>query len=231
LELGKKISEGAQAEVYEARMTRDGPFTLVAKVMMGDAPLQAFQAQWPIGMLSAYNSSYVFDLPLMTILGGTVLATSRLWGRFAFVMYRRWGDLRLLIDRRMKLKRTTVGPFFIEQVIQLMMRIAEDMDGLHTNHGIIHRDLKASNVLVWGDFDDNVNVIAPSEDEKIESVVADFECSLGVLGTRWWRALEILRQTRARVPGTKVQFTRACDVYSYGMTCYEIVTGRLPFED
>jgi hypothetical protein len=118
LELGRRIGEGAQARVYEARATMDGPFNLVAKVM-GDAPLQAFQAQWPVGMLSAYNSkdSHVFDLPLMTILGGTVLTDSRFRGRFAFVMYRRWGDLRTLIDRRMKLERSIVGPFFVDQAI------------------------------------------------------------------------------------------------------------------
>ena len=26
-------------------------------------------------------------------------------------------------------------------------------------------------------------------------------------------------------------YTKTADVYSYGMTCYDIVTGRLPFED
>lgn len=30
---------------------------------------------------------------------------------------------------------------------------------------------------------------------------------------------------------SKVVFTTKADVYSFGMTCYEIVTGCIPFED
>ena len=26
-------------------------------------------------------------------------------------------------------------------------------------------------------------------------------------------------------------FTEKCDVYGYGMVCYELVSGRIPFED
>jgi len=232
LEVGEKISEGAQADIYEARLTPGGTFDLVVKVMKGDAPLQAFQAQWPIGMLSARSKyKHLFDLPLITILGGTVLRDQRLRGRFAFVMYRRWGDLRLLIDRRMKQKHSACGPFPIDETILLMLSIAEDMDMLHNKHDIIHRDLKASNVLVWGEFGEDMSVVAaPDRVARIGSVVADFECSVGVLGTGFWRAPEILEQLKDRVPSAEVRFSRESDVYSYGMTCYEIVTGCIPYD-
>jgi serine/threonine protein kinase len=60
----------------------------------------------------------------------------------------------------------------------IMYRIALGMDWLHS-HDIVHRDLKASNVLVMK--------------EKNWTYVADFECSVGVVGTGFWRAPEILQ--------------------------------------
>jgi hypothetical protein len=69
LELGKEISGGAQADVYKARLKRVGPFNLVAKVMKGDAPLQAFQAQWPVGMLLAdkFKQQPLSDMPFHSL--------------------------------------------------------------------------------------------------------------------------------------------------------------------
>lgn len=61
--------------------------------------------------------------------------------------------------------------------------------------------------------------------------VVDFECLVGVVGTGFWRALEILLRLKDKVPMSKIVFTDMCDVYSYCMTCYELVTGRIPSED
>lgn len=61
-------------------------------------------------------------------------------------------------------------------------------------------------------------------------VIADFESSIGIVGTGFWRAPEILKAVNNRSV-EPLMFTQQTDVYSYGMTCYEIITGRLPFED
>lgn len=50
-------------------------------------------------------------------------------------------------------------------------------------------------------------------------------------GTGLWRVPEILQQLKDKVPTSELVFTNKCDVYSYGMTCYEVVGGRIPFED
>lgn len=135
--MGEKISEGAQADIYEAGWG-SCRFQYVAKMMKGDAPLKAFHAQWPIGMLSARaGPKKLFDMALISIQGGTLLR-DEMKGRFAFIMARWWGDLRLLIDRRMKQVRTTIGPFRMEQIIQSISKRAKDMEGIHTKHDIIH---------------------------------------------------------------------------------------------
>jgi serine/threonine protein kinase len=54
---------------------------------------------------------------------------------------------------------------------------------------------------------------------------------VGVVGTGLWRAPEILRQLKNKVLTSELVFTEKCDVYSYGMTCYELVSGHVPFED
>jgi serine/threonine protein kinase len=59
--------------------------------------------------------------------------------------------------------------------------------------------------------------------------VADFEISVGVCGTRFWRAPEILGDVKNRRVNPQ-SFTEKSDVYSYAMTCYKILTGLEPFE-
>jgi serine/threonine protein kinase len=61
-------------------------------------------------------------------------------------------------------------------------------------------------------------------------VVADYGCSVGVLGTGFWRAPEILVAVLDQTlrPAT---FTQQADVYSFAMTSYEILTGWMPFEE
>ncbi|KAG0554601.1 hypothetical protein KC19_12G104100 [Ceratodon purpureus] len=102
-----------------------------------------------------------------------------------------------------------------------MYRVAQGMHQLHS-YGIVHRDLKASNVLV-----------DPSGDgEYLYCCVADFESSVGVIGTGFWRAPEILQACRERNVSNRLElFSESADTYSYGMTCYEVLTGRVPFQN
>ncbi len=89
---------------------------------------------------------------------------------------------------------------------------------------ILHRDLKASNVLI--------RMLGNSSHGKpiFDCSVGDFECSVGVVGTGFWWAPEILRALQnANI--TSDSFTKMADVYGYAMTCYEVLTGRIPFED
>jgi hypothetical protein len=60
---------------------------------------------------------------------------------------------------------------------------------------ILHNDLKASNVLAYGSASEGPDM---TKDGMYNVHVADYECSVGVVGAGFWRAPEILRQLKDR---------------------------------
>ncbi|KAG0586129.1 hypothetical protein KC19_2G066600 [Ceratodon purpureus] len=216
LEVGEKIAEGGQAEIFTATSKSHKLTNLVAKVFKQGQSLKVLEQQWPPGMLSIVASRYAW--PFKNLLGGAFLRDSN---RFVFVMKRRWGDLRRLIDMRIetRLQNKQHGPPFNDYGIvhSYLWSIAINLKEMH-DAGVLHRDLKASNTLLSSEVNGFLEV-------------NDFECSVGVLGTRFYRAPEILMQIQSRLPSEKVVFTKEADIYNFGMLCYEIITGCLPFEN
>ncbi|KAG0587580.1 hypothetical protein KC19_2G174600 [Ceratodon purpureus] len=235
LTIGHKFAEGGQAELFSTKVywsksednERDRQYgrEWVLKVFKKGTRLRHLQCQWPCGMLkfkeeemANWKSSTPKRYPrfFCSVDCGTLLKG----GRFAFLMKKEHLDLRRLIDDKMKLISTTnSGPFSKCDAEELMFDVALGMSWLH-NRDIVHRDLKASNVLV------KVHVHS-----GFQCFVADYECSIGVVGTGLFRAPEILEACRDDSVSKRPElFTMASDAYSYGMTCYEILTGKLPFD-
>ncbi|CAK9232135.1 unnamed protein product [Sphagnum troendelagicum] len=120
------------------------------------------------------------------------------------------GDLQTLIDEG-SLRR---GLNF--QNLYIMREIARGIRELHSC-GRIHKDIKASNILVNG-FD------------LVEIKIGDYESSDDVADTGFWRAPEVLQAVRDRSSDLRLVVSPAVDVYGFGMVCYEILTGHIPFE-
>lgn len=145
-------------------------------------------------------------------------------GRFAILMLKEHEDLRGHIDHCMLTTPKDCGPYLKELTDEIMYLIARAMDWLHNhdNDNIVHRDVKASNMLCSKDHENTWRTL----------VVADYEFSIGIVGTRFFRAPEILQACKNRTVSQSPEcFTKKGDIYSYGMTCYEILIGKLPFED
>ena len=108
----------------------------------------------------------------------------------------------------------------LEQKVLVMRDVAE---GVHAAHrvGLIHRDLKPANILV-----------ERTEDGSLKPYVMDFGLARdwrgehtatgAVLGTPHYMAPE---QARGEVN----RLDRRVDVYSLGVTLYQVLTGQLPF--
>jgi serine/threonine protein kinase len=149
-------------------------------------------------------------------------------GRVSTVMELMDGDLRNFIDRSDSLLSYGAR-------LRLMSAIARGIRELH-GCGFIHKDLKASNILVSFSplklrLEKEMLTYprhAKFRDRRLIDVrIGDYESSDVVMGTGFFRAPEVLRALR---DGTKVEYSAAVDVYGFGMVCYELLTGNLPFQ-
>ncbi|KAJ7834746.1 kinase-like domain-containing protein, partial [Mycena leptocephala] len=103
--------------------------------------------------------------------------------------------------------------------IPLLLGVAEGLEYLHSSD-VIHGDLKAVNVLIDGQGNPRLCDFGLSrmvEDRKVWDTT-----STGPKGTTRWMAPELLN-------GEVKSATPKSDVYSYGMTCLEILTSQVPF--
>lgn len=121
------------------------------------------------------------------------------------------GDLRKYIGRHS-------GKLNMIQIERFMMQVAEALAFIH-QAGILHRDLKPENILVINDrqvrLADFGVAVLPGEESSIE------ELQKGV-GTMDYMAPEVLEA---------IESTKQSDVYLFGVTFYEIITGRHPFSN
>eukprot|EP00250_Pteridium_aquilinum_P022450 c25384_g3_i4 orf=2-2167(-) len=147
-------------------------------------------------------------------------------------------DLRALMMQRMK--AGTDPPFSLLVAVDLMLQIAKGVEYLHSLH-IMHRDLKSSNILVSfpdgaGDFCERD--ICP----RLHVKIADFGMSKAKqesskyttrqIGATIWRAPEVfeINPEDEEDVGASAKYTNKADVYSFALVCYEVLTGKSPFE-
>jgi serine/threonine protein kinase len=237
--LFRKIGEGGQAHVFFATCEKFSTPLVVKrlkyKLKRGQEDLVELQKRMDKVMkTSRRNSSAVCK-----VMGVGMDAV----GNAFIVMERMGGDLRNLIDGvrcvgdgRMPYVDGQM-PFDYSDTIKMMIDISQGMQDLH-RCGLIHRDLKAANILVTPlPLDSHLGeVLIESVDleQDLESFyfyvrIGDYESSDDVVGTRFWKPPEVLQSLK---DGTKpVKWSFAGDVYSFGMLCYELLTGRIPFEE
>ncbi len=107
------------------------------------------------------------------------------------------------------------GPIPAEEAINIAIQIAEGLKAAH-NKGIIHRDIKSSNVMITGDGNVKVmdfglaEICGGSEPANLNSTV----------GTAAYMSPE-------QVKGERLD--HRTDIWSFGVVLYEMIAGKLPF--
>jgi len=101
--------------------------------------------------------------------------------------------------------------------LQLMVSIAEGLSYLHS-HKIVHGDIKPANLLI---------------DQNGQACLSDFGLSKvldgGCRGTAAGNIGSARYQAPELVLGEVRHATEACDIYSFALVCYEILSGIQPF--
>ncbi|MBZ0265918.1 DUF975 family protein [bacterium] len=109
-----------------------------------------------------------------------------------------------------------VGPIVAARALQLFLPLVDAFEYAHSK-GIIHRDIKPSNILVT--TEDRIKVT----DLGIAKIVGQKGLTqTGTkLGTLWYMAPEQIKGLDA---------THLSDIYALGVTLFEMVSGRVPFD-
>ena len=108
-----------------------------------------------------------------------------------------------------------IGPLTAEEAVYVMIQICQGVDQAH-HQGIIHRDLKAQNVMI----DDELNVKIADFGIALSSNEADMTQTNTIMGSVHYLAPELARGSLA---------TPASDIYALGILLYEFLTGTVPF--
>jgi hypothetical protein len=153
------------------------------------------------------------------------------------LMERMHTDLSTLIEKQTK--EEAGPPFELHVAIDIMLQIAKAMRYIHSKK-ITHRDLKPGNVLVRlsgnGRLPRGTYVRVKLADfgvSKLYSGTETFSSQTANQGTSIYAAPEVFlppAPDQENLP-PRAKFPPRADVWSFAMTCSEILTGKSPFID
>jgi eukaryotic-like serine/threonine-protein kinase len=112
-------------------------------------------------------------------------------------------------------ERIAAGPLSIEEVLAIAGQVAEGLKEAH-ERGIIHRDIKPANIMLTEKGQTKIMDFGLA---KLESG-ADLTRTMAVIGTAAYMSPEQAR-------GEEVDLRT--DIWSFGATLYEMLTGKKPF--
>lgn len=109
----------------------------------------------------------------------------------------------------------------LTETVELLIAISKALGFAHT-HGVVHRDVKPSNIFVTKDHEN-----------KERYVLGDFGIAKHLNSTSPLLTGNLIVGTPAYISPEQINATNvspASDIYSVGILAYELVTGQVPFQ-
>lgn len=151
-------------------------------------------------------------------------------------------NLRTVIEMQCPHPAPGLSPFPVVVAIDIMLQIGEGMHYVHEHCELLHHGLRAKHILVnrarrvrrtvsgaYRKFPEFEPLLHPEEHyiAKLSDFGIGRQARCAQQATSW-RAPELHNALDLEMSG---ESQRPADVYSFAMTCYEILTGRVPFDD
>nr|XP_043628565.1 serine/threonine-protein kinase STY13-like [Erigeron canadensis]XP_043628566.1 serine/threonine-protein kinase STY13-like [Erigeron canadensis] len=124
--------------------------------------------------------------------------------------YAKGGSLRQSLSRR---RNKSAVP--LKTAVKQALDIARGMEYIH-GFGLIHRDLKSDNLLIASDKSIKI------ADFGFARIEVQKEEMTPEMGTYRWMAPEMIQRR---------SYTQKVDVYSFGIVLWELITGKLPYQN
>lgn len=104
----------------------------------------------------------------------------------------------------------------IEKVVEIIFKCAKALDYAH-KQGVIHRDIKPTNILVTEDMDVKIGDFSIAHITKMDSTAT---MPMGLVGSPRYMSPEQINEDF---------ITSQTDLFSLGIVMYELLTGKHPF--
>jgi len=199
-ELIELINRGGMAEIYKARQRANGKIVAVRLMLDTVAASSKLVKEFLSGLEIAENLKHPNILEVISI-------EREAEPPYVVLEYVSGDNLKQAILRREEQ--------VVQQPLQILFGIATGISYIHSMN-ILHRDIKPENILLTEEADVKIADFGLAIARKTEVVAAKT-----IAGSPSYLAPEVILQKR---------YSEASDIYSFGITAYELLAGRLPYE-
>ncbi|KAJ2490153.1 kinase that interacts with cdc31p [Coemansia sp. RSA 2050] len=192
------VGRGAYGVVYRGRDTTTGRVVAI-KILNLDNEDDFSDMQREINLLSQLRSPHIAQYY------GSFVESSRMW---IIMEYASGGSIHKLMQ---------AGPVEEKYTSSIMYGVLLALEYLHSS-GIMHRDIKAANILVTDE-----GVVQLCDFGVARQVMQASAKSYSFVGTPYWMAPEVIQKGQV--------YDFKADIWSLGITAYEIATGVPPYAE